>query len=131
MSDRRNEERAWQADQRDPHHRARTLPCQRAICKTSARRDAREQAAGGLDREVAVVGEAEVEAAGHVVVRTVAEVAGDEGGGEVGGDDDDVPFAGEGVVGVEGGAADAWGGLGREADAEGADEARRGEARRS
>ena len=36
--------------------------------RLSARRDARQQAAGGLDREVAVVGEAEVEAPGHVVV---------------------------------------------------------------
>ena len=86
------------------------------------RGDAGEQAAGGFDREVAVVGQAEVEAAGHVVVVTVAEVAGDEGGGEVRGDDDDVPLARERVVGVEGGAADARGGFGGEADAEGADE---------
>ena len=76
------------------------------------RSDAGEQAAGGLDREVAVVGEAEVEAAGHVLAVGVAEVAGDEGGGEVRGDDDDVPLALERVVGVEGGAADARGGFG-------------------
>ena len=60
----------------------------------SARSDAGDQAAGRPHGEVAVVGQAEVEAAGHVVVAAVAEVAGDEGGREVRRDDDDVPLAG-------------------------------------
>ena len=108
---------------RTPNHVARQPSTSRCDFQAALLRgDAGEQAAGGLDREVAVVGEAEVEAAGHVVVRTVAEVAGDEGGGEVRGDDDDVPLAAQRVVGVEGGAADARGRFGGEADAERADE---------